>query len=193
MLSQDIKDVLIEIKFRENVFPHLDEVAAQHEAQLFVSKNEFQPDSRLDKPFGVKFIIDHESLPPIKQKFNEVLPDMYSIYEIHHTDDHVHLVVIRPTDKYEILRIMGTNAEDKHDLDTGTILARMRRWDGEVELELDGVGVNWIKFKLNRIPGELRDFVKEVVDFAPATLEEDQEIQHLEERLRSNNLLLIRW
>lgn len=193
MLSEDIKKILEEqLKFRAGVFEVLDELAQKHSYNLFVSQNKFQPESRLGKPFGIVFNIAHTDLVDAKGLLKEKLPNIYNHYEIQHADDVVTVAIIRPTDKFEIIRIQGTNSEEKHDLDTGTLLARLRRWEAEHGLELHGAGENWVKFELASIPGELREFVQELTTFAPGTLEIG-DIRDIEKQLRESRIIRISW
>jgi hypothetical protein len=192
MLTEEVKTTLEGIKFRPDVFVLLDQLAAQHDHKIFISQNSFQPTSRLNKPFGIIFHVEHGKLTDAVVLLKETLPSVYTFYEIDRTDQHVHIAIIRPTDKYEILRIMGTNAEDKYDLDTGTLLARMRKWEEEYGLDILGAGNNWIEFSLQRIPGELREFVEEMIAFAPGTLS-SEDIKSIEQKLKSNQPVRISW
>lgn len=193
MLSDQIIDTLKELKFRDDALKVFNSIVKDHNAKadLLISPNKFQPESRYKKPFGLALEVAEEAIDQVKELITDSLPDMYQHYEVE--DRKPVIAVIRPTDPYEILRIMGTNAEEKHDLDTGTILARLRRWEGEYGgLELLGAGVNWIKFKIAKIPGELRDFVNEILEFAPATATEE-EIRELEENIKEHQTVTIRW
>jgi hypothetical protein len=191
MLSNDIKEILLGIKFREDVFTLLDELAADFPVSLLISPNKFQPDSRLNKPFGLKFQVTAKRLPEVKDKLTQ-LPEIYRVYHISEGEDQVDLVIIRPTDKYELLRIMGTNSETKHDLDTGTLLARLRRWEEEYGLELMGAGENWVKIEIGNTPERIREFAKEVMTFAPSTVTEG-ELARLEEAIRTEKVIVLRW
>lgn len=190
MLEKDVLEKLEELKFGKTVLPLLNELAKIHEHYLLISPNKYQPESRLDKPFGVTYKINIEIHQEVDNRLSEELPSNYNHYEVDSDDGMIHIAVVRPTDKYELIRIMGTNSEQKHDLDTGTLLARLRRWEEEYGLHLKGAGVDWIKMKVERIPGELRDFVKEILSFAPET---KHEINELEDRIKSNQPIVISW
>src|SRR5215207_2437754 len=92
MLPNDIKEILLGIKFREDVFTLLDELAADFPATLLISPNKFQPDSRLNKPFGLKYQIDSNRLAEAKEKLAK-LPDIYRVYHINEGAEQIDLVI----------------------------------------------------------------------------------------------------
>lgn len=190
MLSDETKATLEGIKFRPDMFTWLDELAQKHETELLISPNSFQKESRLNKPFGLVYLVHPDNVTEVLETLKSKLPSNYNTYILSDQNGKSRIAVVRPTDKYELLRIMGTNAEDPHGIDTGTLVARLRRWEGDIGVEIIGAGPDWVKFRIERIPGNLREFVLEVKDFAPATFED---VREFEQSVHQNREIHLLW
>jgi hypothetical protein len=192
MLAPEIKTTLTEIKFRPEIFDLLDQLSDKYATRILISQNKFQKDSRLGKPFGLVMKVKKSDLEQIKIEVLSKVPQAFRVYELGGNTKQVDMAIVRPTDKYELLRIMGTNAEETHDLDTGTLVAKLRRWEEEHGLEILGATENWVKMQIEKIPGNLREFVEEITAFAPGTLT-GTNLREFELQVQQTKIIELSW
>jgi hypothetical protein len=76
------------------------------------------------------------------------------------------VAVIRGTDQYDILRLVGT--EDVNGgQSTDDIIAHLRGWEARYPFRITGAGLDWVESRFRKNPPDMLAFAQEVIAFAP--------------------------
>jgi hypothetical protein len=81
------------------------------------------------------------------------------------------VAIMRARDVYDVLRAAETNGNN-HDVGTEEIIARLKSWDASYGITLSGIGFDWLRLELTRLPPDIQAFAREVYEFCPDTVEQ---------------------
>lgn len=74
--------------------------------------------------------------------------------------------IIKSQDKFDILRIKGTSANDAQ-MDTEIIIKKLKEWDDRYIIEITDADFDRVGFKYTKEPPDFNGFVKEIYAFCP--------------------------
>lgn len=101
--------------------------------------------------------------------------------------------VLKTTDQFEALRVMGTNGWN-YDISPDSVIARLKQWDAEFGLAVRGAGFDWVEAVLERPPSDMRGFAESVYAFCPDVVEQGtQTVAALAEEMRRAGTLYLWW
>ena len=101
--------------------------------------------------------------------------------------------VLRTTDPYEALRVMGTNGWN-YDISPEMVAAQMRKWDSAFGLIIEGVGFDWLQASFKKQPADMQTFAKEVYEFCPDAVDQGIEtVEALASEMKRTNSLYLWW
>lgn len=103
------------------------------------------------------------------------------------------LSILRDTDPYAQLRVMGTNGWN-YNISPDSIIVRLQRWDAAFGLDLQGVGFDWLEAEFRRLPPDMLAFAREVYEFCPDVVDQGTEtVEALAQEMRRSNRLYLWW
>jgi len=103
------------------------------------------------------------------------------------------LSILRGTDPYSMLRVMGTNGWN-YNISPDSIIVRLQRWDAAFGLDLQGVGFDWLEAEFRRLPSDMMAFAKEVYEFCPDVVDQGTEtVEALAQEMRRSKRLYLWW
>lgn len=112
-------------------------------------------------------------------------------YGINGAPDNVSL--LKTSDPYDMLRIMGTNGAN-YDISPDMVIARLKKWDAEFGLVLSGVGFDWLEAQFKRRPANMLEYAKEVYTFCPDVVEQGTgTVEALAKEMKRTNTLFLWW
>ena len=112
-------------------------------------------------------------------------------YGIQGALDHVSL--LKASDPYDRLRIMGTNGWN-YDISPEVVIARLKKWDAEFGLVLSGVGFDWMEAQFRRQPANMLEYAKEVYAFCPDVVDQGTgTVEGLAADMKRTNTLFLWW
>lgn len=101
--------------------------------------------------------------------------------------------VLRTSDPYEAMRIMGTNG-DNYGIGTERVIAQLKKWDAAHGLSFHGVGFDWLEAKFKRQPSNMLSFAKEVYAFCPDVVDQGAgTVTKLADEMKRTNSLYLWW
>lgn len=81
------------------------------------------------------------------------------------------IAIIKGADQYDILRIMHTNGDDD-DVSHEDVLAKLKQWEKRIRFEVVGAENDWVEIEFRTMPQDLSEFVNDVYEFSPDTVDE---------------------
>ncbi|RZM30349.1 MAG: DUF4253 domain-containing protein [Pedobacter sp.] len=103
------------------------------------------------------------------------------------------LAVFKTSDKFEILRLFQTNGIN-HDLNTREVIARLREFDSELDLDLIGAGGDWCEFTIGKNPTNWNDLSNRIYSFCPDVVDQGtQTVELLESEIKQTGTLYFWW
>jgi len=101
--------------------------------------------------------------------------------------------VIRTKDKFDLLRITGTNG-DNYDISNDKVIERIKLWDKKYGLKFDGVGFDWFSGIFVKPPKDMNKFAEEVYEFCPDVVDQGTEsVEKLAEEMKKSNSVYLWW
>ena len=101
--------------------------------------------------------------------------------------------VLRTSDPYEAMRVMGTNG-DNYGIGTERVIARLKKWDAAHGLRFHGIGFDWLEAEFKRQPNDMLSFAKEVYEFCPDVVDQGAEtVVKLADEMKRTNMLYLWW
>ncbi len=143
---------------------------------------------------GVKLKVSEKITLPIVQKLRkELLGKGYLIFVSEENVEGENAIgVLKTSDQFEILRIMGTNGAN-YDLTTNDIIAKVQGWDNDYGFEILGAGMDFIEGRLGKTPDEIPAFAKEIYAFCPDIVDQGVGTVEKLEQLIQQDLFLFCW
>lgn len=103
------------------------------------------------------------------------------------------VAVLKTTDPFEVLRVMGTNGINC-DIDNAAVIAKMREWTGRCGLTLIGAGLDWCEALFGRPPSDMTAFAQEVYEFCPDIVDQGTgSVRKLAEEMKASGSLYLWW
>src|SRR5918999_5904144 len=101
--------------------------------------------------------------------------------------------VLKTTDQFEVLRVMGTNGWN-YDLSPEAVVAQLKRWHAEYGLALRGAGFDWAEADIQRAPDDMLAFAHAVYEFCPDVVDQGtQTVEALANEMRRTRTLYLWW
>jgi hypothetical protein len=79
--------------------------------------------------------------------------------------------IIKGNDQYDILRIMHTNGDDD-EVSHEDVVATLKQWEKRVRFQIVGAENDWVEIEFRSMPQDLHEFVNEVYELSPDTVDE---------------------
>ena len=141
---------------------------------------------------GIVFpILKSDSKKLIQNMKNDLKSKGYSIFMIDNITPK--LCMLKTTDKYEILKYLGTNGIN-YDIDTDSLITKIKELDKKYKLELVGASFDYCEFAIHNEPANWLKFAKEMYEFCPDIVEQGTEtIEALAQEMKSTKTLYLWW
>jgi hypothetical protein len=146
---------------------------------------------------GVTLDVSQSGAVPTVRRLRQVLGRGYLVFVseqnfgIKGQPDHVS--ILRGTDPYALLHVMGTNGWN-YNISPDSIIVRLQRWDAAFGLDLQGVGFDWLEAEFGRLPPDMLAFAREVYEFCPDVVDQGTEtVEALAQEMRRSNRLYLWW
>jgi hypothetical protein len=103
------------------------------------------------------------------------------------------VAVLRSSDRYDALRTMGTNGTN-YDIDTDSIITRLREWDRRYGLTLVGAGDDWVELEVGRAPSDWLALAHEIHELCPDVVDQGTEtVEALAAELEKSRHIFLWW
>ncbi len=103
------------------------------------------------------------------------------------------LAILKTTDKYQILRQVGTNGIN-YDITNDSLLHIIKTFDQKYGLQLTGASGDWCQFKINMPPVNWLTFAKEAYKVCPDIVEQGAgDVDNLAEEMQRTGVLYFWW
>ncbi len=103
------------------------------------------------------------------------------------------ICVLKSSDKYDILRALGTNGKN-YGVDTEEIIHKLVEWDKQCGIHVIGADGDWVEVKFNRLPKDTRKFAEEIYEFCPDVVDQHSgNAETLEESLKADKSVFLWW
>ncbi|HEX5723994.1 MAG TPA: DUF4253 domain-containing protein [Longimicrobiaceae bacterium] len=83
----------------------------------------------------------------------------------------LHVSVLLGTDQLQIPLTLGTSGAN-YGVTPRDVAERLRRWDAQYGLTINGAGDDWLEAEFHREPPDMLDFAQEVWEFCPDVVEQ---------------------
>ncbi|MBP6127765.1 DUF4253 domain-containing protein [Flavobacterium sp.] len=101
--------------------------------------------------------------------------------------------VLKTTDKYSILKQIGTNGIN-YDIDNDSLINIIKRFEKKYSLELIGASGDWCEFVINSEPKDWTKFAKEVYKVCPDVVDQGTgTIEALSNEMKNTKRLYLWW
>jgi len=101
--------------------------------------------------------------------------------------------ILKTSDPYEAMRVMGTNA-DNYEMTRAALIAQLKKWDSAYGLRFRGVGFDWVEAEFTRQPSDMLSFGKQVYKFCPDVVDQGAgTIEKLAAEMARTNTLYLWW
>lgn len=101
--------------------------------------------------------------------------------------------VLKASDPYEMLRVMGTNGTN-YDISTDQVINRIKQWDKKFGVTLKGVGFDWVEMEFKQQPADMMAFAQEVYKFCPDVVDQGTgNVQVLAKEMKDSNTVYLWW
>jgi hypothetical protein len=128
-------------------------------------------------------------------KLREALGPGYVVFasEQNFGNGHDRVAVLRSRDPFDALRTMATNGTN-YEIDTDSIITRLREWDRRYGLRIVGAGLDWTEAELVRDPRDWLAFAREVYEFCPDVVDQGTEtVEALAEEIKKSRTVYLWW
>ena len=147
-------------------------------------------------PKALKINADSENAERILGAFRDELKSndiiLYISEENYGYEDDV-IKLLLSTNKYEPLYFEATNAVN-YEIYTAEIVEKIKKWDLLYELEIYGVGVDFVHGKFNKLPEDLNLLAQEMYAFCPDIVDQGTgSVEELEKELKNTATLFLWW
>ena len=103
------------------------------------------------------------------------------------------LAIIKSSDQYDILRVMGTCGAD-YDITNAEIIKKLKAWEKTCSFEITGAESDMLQAVFTRPPEDMDAFADEVFRFCPDAVEQGTEnVEGLAEEMKQDNTLYMWW
>lgn len=156
---------------------------------------ERHPDADGPEAPGLTIDVPRERVAHVVDELREQVGAEYFVFRSEQRFGHGpdEIAVLKTTDQFEVLRVMGTNGWN-YDLSPEAVIARVRAWDAEYGLALRGAGFDWLEAEITRPPSDMRSFAEAVYAFCPDVVEQGtQTVAALADEMRRSRTLYLWW
>lgn len=172
--------------FKELQFEGFDEKALSKIANISNSKLSYLTETEIDnidisKYKIIKFEIVKEKRPEVLLKLKEEFKgNEYNIFysKVSYDKTPELICILKSADKYDVLRALKSNGIN-YDIDTDSLIEKLKEWEKEYGIEIEGADGDWVDIKFNKLPEDIKKFAKEIYEFCPDSV--DQGVGSLEE------------
>lgn len=103
------------------------------------------------------------------------------------------MAILKTTDKYEVLRSVGTNGIN-YDIDTDSLITIIRDLDSRYTLSLLGAGGDWCEFRIGKTPADWMALARETYKACPDIVEQGAgTVENLASELKRTNRIFLWW
>lgn len=144
----------------------------------------------------VKFEISKEKRPEVLSKLKEKLPKSeYQIFysNVSYNNKPELICILKSTDKYDVLRSLKSNGEN-YNVDTDSIIEKLKKWEKEYGVEIQGTDGDWVDIKFNKLPTDTKEMAKEIYEFCPDSVDQGAgSLEELENCLKDYRGIFLWW
>lgn len=97
------------------------------------------------------------------------------------------------SDPFKIIEFTGTNGVN-HNLLTKDIIEKCKQWDGEFDITLTGIGLDFCEFEVKSKNIDYKKLASEVYEFCPDIVDQGTEtLEQLESEIQSKGRIFLWW
>ncbi len=101
--------------------------------------------------------------------------------------------LLKSKDKYDVLRAFKTNGTN-YDIDTDTLIEKLKVWDGKYSITINGVDGDWIDISFENLPDNIDEFANEIYNFCPDSVDQGiGDINELVNVIRNDKEIVLWW
>lgn len=172
--------------FKELQFEGFDEKVLSKIANISNSKLSYLTETEIDnidisKYKIIKFEIVKEKRPEVLLMLKEEFKGSeYNVFysKVSYDKTPELICILKSADKYDALRALKSNGIN-YDIDTDSLIEKLKEWEKEYGIEIEGADGDWVDIKFNKLPEDIKKFAKEIYEFCPDSV--DQGVGSLEE------------
>ena len=144
---------------------------------------------------GLTFGISQSRVPAILRRLRNALGPGYLVFEADRgfRIDPDSIGVLRSQDPFDMLRVRATNGAN-YDIDTDSIISRVKSWADTLGLELTAAGFDWLEGRFASRQPDWKAFARELYAFCPDIVTQGIEtVEALEADMRRRRILYCWW